>query len=124
MRINTFDETYQTAAVRNGVKQISYGQFLKIKHSGERYTLLDVLPEESYKSGHIESAASFPVDTIAKENAEKRLHKDSKIIVYCASFDCHASTIAAKKLADLGYNVLDYKGGLKEWQEKGNKLVK
>jgi rhodanese-related sulfurtransferase len=32
-------------------------------------------------------------------------------------------TQAAKKLTDLGYNVVDYKGGLKEWQEKGNKIA-
>ena len=35
-----------------------------------------------------------------------------------------ASTAAAKKLSGIGYRVLDYKGGLKEWQEKGNNLVK
>ena len=28
-----------------------------------------------------------------------------------------------QRLSELGYKVLDYKGGLKEWQEKGNKLV-
>lgn len=30
------------------------------------------------------------------------------------------STAAAKKLGAPGYRVLDYKGGLKEWKEKGN----
>jgi len=55
--------------------------------------------------------------------AEKRLSKNDHIIVYCGSFQCAASTQASKKLSGLGYNVLDYKGGLKEWQDNGNKLV-
>ena len=36
---------------------------------------------------------------------------------------CHVSTHAARVLSSLGYTVLDYKGGLEEWQEKGNTLV-
>jgi len=39
-------------------------------------------------------------------------------ITYCASFECQASTKAAEKLVSLGYsNVLDYKGGLKDYKE-------
>ena len=34
------------------------------------------------------------------------------------------STAAAKKLGALGYTVLDYKGGLKEWKEKENTLTR
>ena len=112
------------AAVKDGVKEITYDQFMKIRNSGEKYALLDVLSAESYANGHIESAESFPVDTISKESAGARLSNDANVIVYCGSFQCGASTAAAKKLSGLGYNVLDYKGGLKEWQEKGNKLVK
>jgi len=118
-----FEEAYQSSTIEEGVRLITYEQFMDIRNSGEEYILLDVLSPESYNNGHIKGAISFPLDTINKENAEKLLLKDSKIIVYCASFTCHASTNAAKKLSGLGYNkVLDYKGGLKEWQEKGNQL--
>lgn len=119
-----YDDIYNAVPEKDGVKEITYEQFQKIRDSKEKYVLFDVLGSDSYASGHIEGALSFPVDTINKETASKRLAKDSKIIVYCGSFQCHASTMAAKKLSGLGYNVLDYKGGLKEWQEKGNKLVK
>ncbi len=48
------------------------------------------------------------------------LKKDETIVVYCASFDCQASTNAAQKLLSMGYtDVLDYKGGLKEYKEAG-----
>lgn len=118
-----FSQVASKAAMKDGVKEITYNQFMDIKNSGEKYTLLDVLSQDSYDKGHIEGAVSFPLDTINKSSAETRLTKDAHIIVYCGSFQCTASTEAAKKLSKLGYDVLDYKGGLKEWQAKGNRLV-
>src|SRR3989338_4324361 len=50
----------------DGVKKISYEQFMGIRNSGEKYTLLDVLSSESYNKGHIEGAESFQLDTINK----------------------------------------------------------
>ena len=121
---SVYDMVAKEAAVKDGVKKISYEQFMKIRNSKEGYVLLDVLSPESYAEGHIEGARSFPGNTINKASAGKALSKDAKTIVYCGSFQCPASPAAAKKLAGLGYNVVDYKGGLKEWQEKGNELVK
>lgn len=106
------------------VMQITYDQLMQTKNSNEGFVLVDVLSPESYAQGHIEGAISFPLNTINKESAAKALPKDAKIIVYCASFQCSASTEAANKLSALGYDVVDYKGGLKDWQENGNKLVK
>lgn len=120
---SVFSHVAGETAMKGGVKEISYDQFMRIRNSGEKYVLLDVLAKDSYAKGHIEGAGSFPVDTINKSTAAKRLSKDDNIIVYCGSFQCPASTGAAKKLSGLGYDVLDYKGGLKEWQEKGNRLV-
>jgi rhodanese-related sulfurtransferase len=52
--------------------------------------------------------------------AEQKLKKTDTIIVYCASYTCHASTQAAKKLLDLGYKqTLDFKGGKRWWQHAG-----
>ena len=112
-----------TPLAKSGVQEISYVQFMKIRSSSEKYILLDVLDAESYANGHIAGSLSFPVDTMTPATAAAMLGKDSNIIVYCASFQCGASTAAANKLLGMGYKVLDYKGGLKEWQEKGNKLV-
>lgn len=120
-----FEEVCSLATNKNGVREITYEQFQKIRGSGEAYVLLDVLPSQSYEKGHIQGAESFPIDTIDLESAPKRLKPEDKIIVYCGSFQCTASTMAAQRLQALGYkNVLDYKGGLKEWQEKGNTLAK
>jgi len=121
---DVFTRAAKTAKIENGTRQISYEQFLKIRNSGEKYVLFDVLAKDSYESGHIPGSKSFPLTDIDKESAKARLSKNDHVIVYCGSFGCTASTAAAKELKKLGYNVLDYKGGLKEWQEKGNKLVK
>ncbi len=118
-----FSHITEKADIKNGVKEISYEQFTAIRNSGEKHRLLDVLSTDSYGNGHIEGAESFPLEEISKGTAEMRLSQSDNIIVYCGSFKCAASTEAAKKLSSMGYNVLDYKGGLKEWQEKGNSLV-
>jgi len=124
MKLNVFDKISGQTALKDGVKEITYDQFMEIRKSGEKYVLLDVLSPDSYAKGHIEGAASFPGGTINKDTASSRLSKDVKIIVYCGGFHCGASTHAAKTFIALGYNVLDYKGGLKDWQDKGNSLVK
>lgn len=123
MNTSVYSDVAAGTSLKNGVKEISYDQFMKIRNSGQDYVLFDVLTPDSYAKGHIEGARSFPVNTITKDTAAAMLTKDSGMIVYCGSFQCGASTAAAKKLSELGYKVLDYKGGLKEWQEKGNKLV-
>lgn len=119
-----YDKVSKETVMKDGVLEITYEQFKEIRDSGEKYILIDTLPTESYASGHIEGAISFPADTINKESTEKLLSKNDNIIVYCGSFSCGASTYSAETLSGLGYKVLDYKGGLKEYQEKGEVLVK
>jgi rhodanese-related sulfurtransferase len=122
-KTNIFSSIAKKAVIKSGAKQISYDQFMRIRDAGEKYVLFDVLPRDSYDKGYIEGSMSFPLDTINEASVQERLSRSDRIIVYCASFQCAASTKAARKLSRLGYDVLDYKGGLKEWQEKGNKLV-
>lgn len=120
----TFNKLCNMAINKDGVKEIDYRQFMMLRQSGEKYVLLDVLSADSYKSGHLPSARSFPVGTINKDSAQAKLAKDDNIVVYCGGPQCMASTMAAKKLIGLGYKVLDYKGGLEDWTSKGNKLEK
>lgn len=106
------------------IREITYEQFNKLMFNEKaHFMLLDVLDEESYKKGHIRGAFSLPQYNINRQTAADLLGEDAEVIVYCASFECQASTKAAKKLQAYGYKVMDYKGGLQEWQEKGNELV-
>lgn len=119
-----FERLYGSAVVKEpNVREITYEQFQELRGSGEEFILVDVLSPESYENGHIEGAISFPVETIDQKTAPEILKQGVNVVVYCGGFDCIASTTATKKLAELGYRVLDYKGGLKEWQEKGNRIV-
>ena len=105
-------------------KTLSYSEFLALRDSGEKFILVDVRSFDSYEFGHIGGAISFPLKEIVAKEATKRFSKSDKIVVYCGSASCPASAAAAMKLKELGFDVLDYKGGVKEWIDKGNTLVK
>jgi thioredoxin-dependent peroxiredoxin len=99
------------------VKLITRAELKEMFDSGKKFKLVDVLDTDHYSKEHIKDAISIPLDVL-REQAPLLLNKDEPVIVYCASFDCHASTTAAKILMALGYNnVLDYKGGIQDWKE-------
>ncbi|MGE5197382.1 MAG: rhodanese-like domain-containing protein [Deltaproteobacteria bacterium] len=99
------------------VKQISRDELKDTMSRDEEFMLVDVLSKESYSNEHIKGAISIPLEELERK-APKLLKKSEKIVVYCASFTCQASTIAAEKLEAMGYkNVLDYKGGLRDYKE-------
>jgi rhodanese-related sulfurtransferase len=101
------------------VRRIDLGELMLMCRAGERFTLIDVLPVESYEREHIPGAISLPLSEIDRGAAEI-IGKGSVPVVYCASFECTASTLAARKLEALGLrNVMEYKGGLKEYREAG-----
>lgn len=98
------------------IKQIMRDELMQMISSGQKFKLVDVLDKEHFAQEHIKGAISLPVNEIDAQ-AAKILKKTETIVVYCASFDCQASTNAAEKLIKLGYkHVLDYKGGLKDYK--------
>lgn len=119
-----FDKIFALTSVSDGVKKITYDQFIKIRNSGEEYVLIDVLSAGDYRTGHIEGAISMPMADVTEGLVRQKIPKGSRVIVYCNGFECHASSQVAKKISSYGYLTLDYKGGLEEWQAKGGKLVK
>jgi rhodanese-related sulfurtransferase len=91
--------------------------------AGEDFVLVDVLPPESYREEHLPDAINIPVTEIESE-APARLPRDRDIVVYCGSFECQASPTAAKALEGLGFTrVLDYEGGLADWEDAGHPIV-
>jgi len=110
-----YKKIYKATAAKDGVKEITYEQFMQIRNSKENFILLDVLSPDSFKEGHIDGSISFPLNTIKKDTASVKIPKGSNVVVYCGGFQCKASTASAQKLSEFGYKVLDYKGGLKEW---------
>ena len=121
MKRDVFSQVSEEARVINRVKQITYEQFMKIQNSGELYILIDVRAPANYNAGHIDGAISFFLNSINANSASQILPKGSRVITYGRRFSSLMSARAARKLADLGYDVLDYKGGYQEWRGKGNR---
>ena len=104
------------------VEMIPIEKVIEMRENDVNFKLVEVLGEDQYEEGHIPGAMNIPEDKLEDE-AHERLEKHETIVVYCASYSCHASTNSARKLMDMGYkNVLDYKAGKKGWQHGGLKL--
>lgn len=89
------------------------------------FTLVEVLPEDSFRSGHIPGAIHIPGDGLRAQAPEKIPNKDHTIVVYCASPACTASDKAAALLTEMGYtDVRDYRGGKEHWHEGGLGLTR
>lgn len=99
---------------------ISREQLKKQMDAGKDFVLIDALPEEYFKKGHLPHALSMPADKI-EELATKRLqNKDQMIVTYCASAKCPKSKEAAEKLTKMGYkNVVEYTDGIEDWKAAG-----
>ncbi|REJ94072.1 MAG: rhodanese-like domain-containing protein [Planctomycetota bacterium] len=84
-------------------------------------TLVEVLTEESFAEFHLPEAVNVPL----KEGFEERIQevvpdKSKPVVVYCANAECDASSKAARRLDELGYEqVYDYEGGKADWKAAG-----
>lgn len=93
--------------------------------SSDSVQLLDVRTVEEYNEAHISADCVINIDELQPDfmtKARKVLDKGKTIAVYCRSG--RRSADAAKKLSDEGYKVIDLKGGILEWQERGKKTSK
>jgi len=102
------------------VKFISLDEFRKLIEANDGLVIVDVLGRESYKNAHVKGAVISFYNELGEETNLKSLKKYKTIVVYCAHSRCHASVNAAELLMKSGFsNVLDFKGGIKEWTEAG-----
>jgi rhodanese-related sulfurtransferase len=106
------------------LRLITIENLLEMLENKERFKLVEVLAKEEYDKGHIPGAINIPLDEL-EALATQKLKKTDIIVVYCASYTCHASTKAARKLLELGYeSTVDFKGGKRWWQHAGLELEK
>ena len=86
----------------------------------EPLVLLEILPEEEYRKGHLPDAISVPPERVAELVPELVPDREAEIVVYCAHSQCMASRRAAQELEALGYtNVSAYEGGKRDWADNG-----
>jgi len=90
--------------------------------AGESLFLIDVLSHEQFEKTHIPGSHNIPLadKDFVREVEQVVGDKGPKIVVYCSSFQCTASPKAAKKLDQAGFRqVLDFAGGIQDWQNAG-----
>lgn len=88
--------------------------------SDSRLVLLEALPEQYWRKGHLPGARLFPHDRVRELAAVAAPRKSDPIVVYCASATCKNSHEAAAALTELGYaNVRVYVDGKADWQAAG-----
>lgn len=88
--------------------------------SRETFVLLEALPAQYFQQSHLPGAINIPHDAPAASLARALPDRDVEIVVYCASETCRNSSIAADRLAALGYrNVREYHEGKAGWIDAG-----
>ncbi len=106
---------------------IGTAELKEMKRRKDEFVLVNVLPEDDFIEGHIPGSQNVPVTRrdFTQAIGQITVGLDQPIVVYCASEDCDASPIAAKKLERLGYTrVLDYEAGMEGWMEAGLRVEK
>jgi rhodanese-related sulfurtransferase len=84
----------------------------------QRVQLVNVLERPAAgKPRLIEGSRHIPLSELESRLGELDRGKD--VVVYCASYTCRLSHEAARLLADRGFHVRTYDGGIKEWVEAG-----
>jgi len=100
-------------------------EFLKnMMDKDVNFLLIDARGHEAYHKEHLPGAVSIPSDHLG-EHLLTGHKKTETFVTYCSSFECEASTVAAKKLERYGFKkVLEFKGGLKDWKDAGYAMEK
>ena len=109
----------QNLALQN-VKTIDIDTF-KSYLGNKNVQKIDVRTENEYKSGHISGVENIALNTLEK-NLDK-INKNEPVVIHCQSGA--RAAIAYSILVKNGFeNILNYSGGINDWVEKKNELVK
>lgn len=83
-------------------------------------TLVEALPAMYFEDAHLPGALNLPHDQVDELAPALLPDLDAEIVVYCSNAACQNSTIAARRLSELGYTrVFDYEDGKQDWIEAG-----
>lgn len=77
--------------------------------------VLDVRQAEEFKTGHIQGATLIPLNELSARL--NQLPRDREIICVCASGS--RSGTATRQLMGAGYNAVNLRGGMNDWQRAG-----
>ncbi len=87
---------------------------LLTKARKKEVVVIDVRPDNEYAAGHLPFARSMPLAELKSRIAE--LPKDKPIIAYCRGPFCLMSADAVKLLRSQGFEALQLREGVAEWE--------
>lgn len=67
------------------VPEVSHDELVRLLATGG-VVLVDVLPEDSFLSGHLPGARSLPLDEIPRRAAEQLPDRGAPVVAYCGGF--------------------------------------
>jgi rhodanese-related sulfurtransferase len=92
--------------------------------SGAPLSVLEVLPETYFASGHLPGAVNLPLSALPSRARSLLPDPQAEVVVYCSGPTCQNSHVAQLALAGLGYkHVRIFRGGKAEWTAAGNELT-
>ena len=112
-------------------KQIQFSEadadFVRQLSVDPKNVLIDARLPELFSRGHIPGAINLPVSSFAAALSPhlSRLQSARLVIVYCGGPACNDAIDLANKLFEKGFkDILIYREGIKDWQRRGNAIVK
>ena len=104
------------------------GRFAGHRHPADLYSdiaagrtdviVVDARWAEGYSAEHIPGAINLFCRSIDAVTTAA-LRRDAEYVVYCWNESCHASTLAAERLEELGFRACELHGGLQRWKSEG-----
>ena len=99
--------------------------FVRSIGPASRTLLLDARAAAAYRLGHIPGAVSLPLGEFASSfpPLAARLRQAGMLVAYCSGPSCNDSRDLALELWGRGLkNIVLYKGGMEDWNERGHDL--
>lgn len=113
--------SYRLPAGQGSARQVhtmTIDELVDLVKSNRSYVIVDTRPRVDYDKAHLPGAVSIPLNLT--DSYAGKLDKSRLIVTYCGSSECPESTRSAQEFMRLGFtNIRDYKGGLKEWKDRG-----
>jgi rhodanese-related sulfurtransferase len=93
----------------------------ELRQSDSEFVLVDARTEAQFKSHHLPSALSLPVNASVLDYimfSRQYVAEGKTIVTYCNSESCMWADKVAKRLASLGVEAKVLRGGIVEWDQK------
>jgi len=102
--------------VKDDLEPLSRHELLQRAREG-LISVIDVRPEEEYRSGHLAGAINIPVSELQQRLTE--LDADQEIVAYCRGPHCILAFEAVARLRASGFQARRLQDGYPEWKAEG-----